>query len=60
MYRHSLDDLIMYTSSIDIKFIIPKLINDKKYVITAWEVQGRYDLHFVVRTDILKRYYEEL
>ena len=60
MYRHSLDDLITYASSVGINIIIPRWINEKKYEITTWEAQGRYDLHFVVRIDTLKRCYEEL
>lgn len=60
MYRHSLDDLITYASSLGITINIPKWINKKKYVITTWEAEGRYDLHFVVRIDTLKRCYQEL
>ena len=60
MYRHSLNDLITYAESIDIQLIVPKWVNEKKYVITSWEAEGRYDLHFVVRIDTLKRCYKGL
>lgn len=60
IYRHSLDDLITYGLSIGVSLIVPKWIDEKKYVITKWEAEGRYDLHFVVRMDTLKRCYQEL
>ena len=60
IYRHSLDDLITYAESIGIQIIVPKWIDKKKYTITAWEAEGRYDLHFVVRMDTLKKCYVEI
>ena len=60
LFRHSLDDLITYAFSLDIPLVIPKWVDAKKYIITKWEAEGRYDLHFVVRTDTLKRCYQEL
>ena len=60
MFRHSLDDLIGYASSLAIPLIIPSWVDEKKYVITSWEAEGRYNLHFVVRMDTLKRCYSEL
>lgn len=60
IYRHSLDDLITYGHSIGAKLNIPKWVDSKKYVITSWEAEGRYDLHFVVRMDTLKRCYQEI
>ena len=60
IYRHSLDDLMSYASSCEISLIIPKWIERKKYIITTWEAQGRYDLHFVVRMDTLKKGYKEI
>jgi len=60
MYRHSLDDLITYAGSLGIALILPKWVNNKKYLITGWEAQGRYDLHFMVRIDTLKKCYTEL
>lgn len=60
LYRHSLDDLISYGESLGITLMIPKWIDEKKYTITEWEAQGRYDIHFVVRMDTLKRAYKEI
>ena len=60
MYRHSLDDLITYAESLGIPLCIPKWVDKKKHIITTWEAQGRYDLHFVVRIDTLKKCYQEL
>ena len=60
MFRHSLDDLIGYASSMGLPLIIPSWVDEKKYVITGWEAEGRYNLHFVVRMDTLKRCYSEL
>ena len=60
MYRHSLDDLITYAESLNISLIIPDYVDEKKYVITRWEAQGRYDMHAAVRLDTLKRCYQEM
>ena len=60
IYRHSLDDLILYAGSLKAKIMVPKWIDSKKYTITTWETEGRYDLHFVVRMDTLKRCYREI
>ncbi len=60
IYRHSLDDLISYAGSLKAQIIVPKWIDSKKYTITTWEAEGRYDLHFVVRMDTLKRCYKEI
>ena len=60
LFRHSLDDLIGYAFSLAIPLIIPAWVDEKKYVITSWEAEGRYNLHFVVRMDTLKRCYNEL
>ena len=60
MYRHSLDDLMTYAQSLNISLDIPKWIRQKRFAISAWEAEGRYDLHFVVRLDTLQRCHEEL
>jgi hypothetical protein len=60
MYRHSLADLMAYADSIGVNLKVPKWIQEKKFVITSWEAEGRYDLHFVVRMDTLKRCYSEI
>ena len=49
-----------YAGSLGISLVIPSWVNEKKYVITGWEAEGRYNLHFVVRMDTLKRCYNEL
>ena len=60
MFRHSLDDLIGYAFSLGIPLSVPSWVNEKKYIITGWEAEGRYNLHFTVRMDTLKRCYNEL
>ena len=60
MFRHSLDDLIGYALSLGIPLSVPSWVNEKKYIITGWEAEGRYNLHFTVRMDTLKRCYNEL
>ena len=59
-YRHSLDDLITYAQSLNIGITVPKWVNKEKYTITSWEAEGRYDLHFVVRIDTLKKAFREI
>ena len=49
-----------YARSLGISLVTPSWVNEKKYVITGWEAEGRYNLHFVVRMDTLKRCYSEL
>ena len=60
IYKHSLDDLITYATSLGISLDVPKWINEKKFIIASWEAQGRYDLHFVVRMDTLRKCYQEV
>ena len=36
------------------------MIQQKKFVISGWEAEGRYDLYFVVRLDTLQKCYQEL
>ena len=60
MYRHSLDDLITYAESLGITLDIPNWVKLKKFTISGWEAEGRYDLHFVVRLDTLQRCIKEL
>ena len=43
MFRHSLDDLISYAISLGIPVSVPSWVNEKKYVITSWEAEGRYN-----------------
>ena len=60
IYKHSLDDLITYATSLGISLDVPKWINEKKFIIASWEALGRYDLHFVVRMDTLRKCYQEV
>lgn len=60
IYRHSLDDLIIYAGSIGVSLSVPAYVRKYKSVISDWEAQGRYDVHFVVRIDQLKRAYKEI
>ena len=47
--------MISYAESLGFQIIIPKWVNEKKYLITSWEAEGRYELDFAVRIDTLKR-----
>lgn len=60
MYKHSLDKLLAYATSKGISIEVPKWIDDRKLIISSWEAEGRYDVHFVVRLDTLKKCYDEL
>ena len=53
MYTHKIYDLCDIAQTYGIK--IPKGINEKSYIYSDWEVAGRYDLHFTVRTDSIKK-----
>ena len=55
LYKHSLDDLILYANSLGIALNVPSYINKYKSVITGWEAMGRYDVHFVVKIAQLKK-----
>lgn len=60
IYKHSLDDLITYGQSLGAVLMILEYVKRKKYIMTRWEVEGRYDIHFVVRLDTLERCLAEL
>ena len=60
MYKHSLNELILYGESLDVELFVPEWISNKRFVITDWEAKGRYDMHFVVRKDTLERCYNEV
>lgn len=60
MYKHSLDELLNYASSIGVKLSVPEYVFEKRFIITKWEAEGRYDVHAVVRLDTLKRCYSEM
>lgn len=58
LYKHSLDDLIIYANSLGIPLIIPSYINKYKSVITGWEAMGRYDVHIVVKVTQLRNCFQ--
>lgn len=60
IYKHSIDELILYGESLDIDLFVPVWIRNKSLIITDWEAKGRYDMHFVVRKDTLVRCYNEV
>ncbi|MCD8105608.1 MAG: hypothetical protein LUF35_11570, partial [Lachnospiraceae bacterium] len=39
---------------------IPKYFKNKLQELTDWEVKGRYDVHYVVRIDVLTRSLKEV
>ncbi|MBQ8946806.1 MAG: HEPN domain-containing protein [Lachnospiraceae bacterium] len=60
IYKHSLADLLIYAEAEGISVIIPRYIEEKKSIISAWVSEGRYDTHVVVRTDTLIKCLEEV
>lgn len=58
LYVHNLVSLITYGRALGIEIIIPKEIDDNALVITDWEAGSRYDLHFSIRIDTLKKIYD--
>lgn len=52
-YTHNLYDLCSIAKSLNIK--IPADIRKNSIMYTEWEASGRYDIHFVVRVDSIKR-----
>lgn len=60
MYKHSIHELLTYAQTLDITIDIPEWIEEKKQIISTWEARGRYDIHFVVRIDTLRRCYKEI
>ena len=60
MYKHSLNELLTYAQTLGITIDIPEWIEEKKQIISTWEARGRYDIHFVVRIDTLRKCYKEI
>ena len=60
VYKHKIDQLIAYASSLIINLILPAYVNKNAVIISSWEAEGRYDIHFVVRIDQLKKCMAEL
>ena len=60
VYKHSIDDLLFYADSLKVNMIVPAYVKKQKTVISSWEAEGRYDVHFVVRLPQLKKTLQEL
>ena len=60
LYKHGLDDLMIYSKNQGVVLMVPQYIRKHAYVISSWEAKGRYDLHMVVRIDVLKKAYSEI
>ncbi|MCR5772223.1 MAG: hypothetical protein K6G87_13460 [Butyrivibrio sp.] len=60
MYKHSLVSLIQYAQSENIVLNIPKIVVSNAQLITDWEALGRYEIHLVVRTDTLNKFYNAI
>ena len=60
MYKHSIDDLLFYASSLNLELVIPSYVYKQKTVISSWEAEGRYDIHFVVKMPQLEKTLREL
>ncbi len=58
MYVHNLVKLITYAKKIGIDLKIPKSIDENALMITDWEAGSRYDIHFSIRIDTLKKMYQ--
>ncbi len=55
MYTHNLGALLKYASRENIRVKVPKYIQENLEIITGWEAGSRYDLHFSIRIDTLKK-----
>lgn len=63
MSAHNVNPLSMgqiEADSLGLTVDVPKWIQQKRFVISGWEAEGRYNLHFVVRLDTLQKCYQEL
>lgn len=58
LYKHSLNDLLVYAGDLKLKITVPAYILKNQVVITSWEAGGRYDVHKVVRIDTLEKCYQ--
>ena len=53
IYRHDLQELMMYAESLEIPLTVPDYIRKNALYISGWEAKGRYDVRVVVRIDTL-------
>lgn len=56
IYKHSIGSLLTYADDSNINLLVPAIIRKNAELLTAWEAEGRYDVHIVVRTDTLEKY----
>lgn len=57
IYKHSIGSLITYAEDLGIYIDVPALIRKNDELLSSWEAEGRYDVHVVVRTDTLEKYF---
>ncbi len=60
VYKHNLEALIAYAPALKIDLIIPSYVVQNEVIISGWEAEGRYDLHFAVKITQLKKCLSEL
>jgi len=58
VFRHSIQDLITYARTLNIEFYVPQYVDINAPRISSWEAEGRYDVHVVIRIDVLKKAFE--
>lgn len=60
IYKHNIRDLVLYGTQIGVKLEIPAYVRRNDTIISSWEAEGRYGVHIVVRSDTLRKAYEEI
>ena len=60
IYNHKIHELIGYAQTIPVNLDVPSYVNTHAIMMSGWEAEGRYDVHVVVRSDTLKKCYDEL
>lgn len=55
MYTHNIGALLAYAKKRGLDLVVPEYILKNSEVITSWEAGSRYDLHFSVRVDTLRK-----
>lgn len=57
IYVHNLSKLLSYANGLNINLNVPNEIVQNSITISEWEAGSRYDLHFKIRIDTLKKFY---
>ena len=60
MYKHPIGDLIAYAKSLNISIAVPAYVVKNRMIISAWEAEGRYDVHMTVKLPQLEKCFAEL